>query len=206
MSWFGIHVKGLRKLAGMTKQQLAQRIGVGITTIENIESGYVIAPPLPIVEKISKTFDVTVEELIKSQPIENAAERAKEVYVINEECNDASLPAWNDVEDVIYVDRDVLRGHNHIAVKVSDSSMDLAGIVNNSIVLVRLNAPVKNGDVVLAEYEDKRIVRKYFTDGKNILLRAVSNTENYPDIRLDAAEHRSNIVGKVIRVEIRLEN
>lgn len=201
MSWFGIHVKGLRKLAGMTQEQLARRVGVGLTTIENIESGYLVAPEPSLVEKFAKTFDVTVEELIRSQPMENAAERAKEVYVVNEICPDTALPSWNDVVDVIYVNRDVLRGYDHIAVKVKDNAMLLEGIKCDSTALVRVNAPVKNGDIVLAVYEKKSIIRKYYSDGMQILLRAANAMENYPDIRLDAKKDRSNIIGKVVRCE-----
>ncbi len=201
MSWLGIHVMGLRKHAGMTQEQLAQRVSVGVTTIENIESGYLEAPPPSLVEKFAKTFGAAVEELLNPQPLENTAERAKEVYVVNELSADTSLPSWNDVSDVIYVDRDVLRGYDHIAVKVKDNSMLLEGIKCDATALVRIDAPIKSGDVVLAMYEKKSIVRKYYMDGTHILLKAVTNEENYPDIRLDASKDRSKIIGKVIRVE-----
>ena len=54
MSWLGIHVKGLRKHAGISREQLAQRVMVGVTTIENIESGYLTTPPIPLLEKLAK--------------------------------------------------------------------------------------------------------------------------------------------------------
>ncbi len=201
MSWLGIHVKGLRKYAGLTQEQLAQRIMVGVTTIENIESGYLAAPPIPLLEKIAKTFDVTTEALLMPQPIEMVSERSKEVYVVKELSSNVALPAWNDVSDVIYVDRDVLRGYDHIAVRVKDNSMLMAGIRCDAVALVRIGAPLKNGDIVLALYENKSIVRKYYLEGTKILLRAANTIENYPDIYFDANKDKSNIIGKVIKVE-----
>lgn len=201
MSWLGIHVKGLRKHAGLTQAQLAQRIMVGITTIENIETGYLTAPPITLLDKIAKTFDVTTETLLTAAPLEMVSERVKEVYVVKEISCDVALPAWNDVSDVIYVDRDVLRGYDHIAIRVKDNSMLMAGITCDAIALVRIGAPIKTGDIVLALYEDKSIVRKYYPEGSKILLRAANTFENYPDIFLDADKDRSNIIGKVIKVE-----
>ncbi len=201
MSWLGIHVKGLRKYAGLTKEQLAQRLMVGITTIENIESGYITAPPVALLDKFAKTFDVTTEALLEAAPLEKTKERTKEVYVVKEMSSDVSLPAWKDVSDVIYVDRDVLRGYDHIAIRVKDNSMLMAGIICDAIALVRIGAPLKNGDIVLALYENKSIIRKYYFEGSKILLRAANTSENYPDIFFDAEKDKSSIIGKVIRVE-----
>lgn len=201
MSWLGIHIMGLRKYAGMTKEQLAQRIMVGVTTIENIESGYLTAPPLPLLEKLAKTFNITTEALLKPEPLEMVAERTKEVYVVKEISSDVALPAWNDVSDVIYVDRDILRGYDHIAIRVKDNSMLMDGIKCDAVALVRVNAPLKNGDIVLALYENKSIIRKYYFQGDKVLLRASNTIENYPDIYLDANKNKSNIIGKVIKWE-----
>lgn len=201
MSWLGIHVKGLRKYAGLSQEQLAQRIMVGVTTIENIESGYLTAPSITLLDKIAKTFDVTTEALLRPEPLEMIAERAKEVYVVKEMSPDMLLPAWNDVSDVIYVDRDVLRGYDHIAVRVKDNSMLMEGIKCDAVALVRIGAPLKNADIVLALYENKSIIRKYYLEGSKILLRAANTFENYPDIYLDVNKDKSNIIGKVVRCE-----
>ena len=201
MSWLGVHVKGLRKYAGMTQEQLAQRVKVGVTTIENIETGYLTAPPLPLLEKFARTFDVTTDALLRPEPLEKTAEPAKEVYVVKEMASNVALPAWKDVSDVIYVDRDVLRGYDHIAIRVKYNSMLMEGIKCDAVALVRIGAPLKNGDIVLALYENKSIIRKYYFEGAKILLRAANTFENYPDISLDANKDKSNIIGKVIRWE-----
>lgn len=199
MGWMAIHVKGLRNRIGMSEKQLATRVGVGETTINNIESGYLLSPPSLLVKKIAQAFGVDEELLYSSAPIEFASEPAKEVYVVREIDPGFKLPSWKDVSDVIYVDCDALRGHNHIAVEVNDNAMVSRGIPKGAIVLVRTQSPVKNGDVVLAVCEKKTIVRLYYSDGKEILLRAACFEENYPDIRLDAQKDKANIIGKVVQ-------
>ena len=156
---------------------------------------------MPLLEKFARTFDVTTDALLRPEPLEKTAEPAKEVYVVKEMASNVALPAWKDVSDVIYVDRDVLRGYDHIAIRVKDNSMLMEGIKCDAVALVRIGAPLKNGDIVLALYENKSIIRKYYFEGAKILLRAANTFENYPDISLDANKDKSNIIGKVIRWE-----
>lgn len=201
MSWLGLHVKGLRVRAGISAEQLAERTNVGLTTIKNIESGYLTAPPVSVIERIAACFGTEKEALLSSAPVELVMERTKEVYVVKEIDPEVKLPAWNDVSGVIYVDNDVLRGHNHIAIEIHDDSMLLEGIRKNSVALIRTHVPVKNGDLVMAVYNKESIVRKYFSDGKEILLRAAGKTNDYPDIRMDAEKDKANIIGKLVRWE-----
>lgn len=201
MGWLAIHVKGLRCRIGMSEKQLATRVGVGETTINNIESGYLLSPPSSLVEKIAQAFGVDEKMLYSSAPIEFAMEPAKEVYVVREIDPDFKLPSWNDVSDVIYVNCDFLRGYNHIAVEVQDNSMVSRGMPKGAIVLVRTQIPVKNGDIVLAVYDNKTVVREYHSDGKEIVLSAANSDGNYPDIRFDAQKDKANIIGKVVRCE-----
>ena len=79
--------------------------------------------------------------------------------------------------------------------------MLMEGIKCDAVALVRINAPLKTGDIVLALYENKSIIRKYYLEGAKILLRAANTMENYPDIYFDANKDKSNIIGKVIKWE-----
>ena len=46
MGMLSAHIKSLRKNAGLTQEQLGIRVGVGATTINNIESGYLASPDI----------------------------------------------------------------------------------------------------------------------------------------------------------------
>ena len=79
--------------------------------------------------------------------------------------------------------------------------MLMEGIRCDAVALVRIGAPVKNGDTVLILYENESIIRKYYLEGSKILLKAANTIENYPDIYLDADKNKLNIIGKVVRCE-----
>lgn len=55
-------VKELRNSANMTQQQLADKVGVSQRTIISIEKGQ-YSPSLMLAYKLSKVFNVTIEEL-----------------------------------------------------------------------------------------------------------------------------------------------
>lgn len=55
-------VKELRVSANMTQQQLADKVGVSQRTIISIENGQ-YNPSLMLAYKLSKVFNVTIEEL-----------------------------------------------------------------------------------------------------------------------------------------------
>lgn len=55
-------IKELRTSAGMTQQQLANRVRVTVRTINSIERGE-YNPSLILAYKIARIFDTTVEEL-----------------------------------------------------------------------------------------------------------------------------------------------
>ena len=59
MGILAINVRKLRKMTGLTQGNLSTLINVGETTINNIESGYLEAPPEKILEKIAMIFGTT---------------------------------------------------------------------------------------------------------------------------------------------------
>lgn len=61
---FGIRLKVLRKQAGLTQEQLAERIGVSIESISNIERG-LHGPTFSNLEKIAAEIKVDEKSLFE---------------------------------------------------------------------------------------------------------------------------------------------
>jgi transcriptional regulator with XRE-family HTH domain len=58
----GLRIRSLRRLKRVTQQELADMIGISVTTLSNIERGR--KAPLPqLLEKIARKLDVPGEEL-----------------------------------------------------------------------------------------------------------------------------------------------
>ena len=66
---FGERLAALRKRAGLTQTELAERLGVTqrvITYYEN-ESDW---PPVHLLPKVAKVFDITVDELMSAEDVQ----------------------------------------------------------------------------------------------------------------------------------------
>lgn len=198
MGYFAAHIKGLRTYAGLSQEQLALRVGVGITTIKNIESEYITSPPAALVEKLAMVFNTSAESLLGSMSLD-VGERSKMVHIVHSVNCEKPFMEKERIVETVFVDRDQLRGYEYMGIVMPDNSMIDEHIVKGASVIVRQDAPVKNGDIVLAVFRGSEgIVRKYFSDGEETVFSACGNSELYPDIRFKTKEEFF-IVGKVVR-------
>ena len=194
----------LRIRIGITRKELAERLGVGETVVSNIETGYVTAHPQKLLTKIAITFGTTENGLLGLEPLE-IGERSRAVYVTDSISNSKHLLEVDKIIDTMFIDRDKLRGYDYIGLKINDNSMEKARICKNDTVLVRLNSPIQNGDTVVVVCKDyDAIVRKYYSIGNEIILKAEGDSKIYPDIVLDSEKDRVVVLGKVVNCMIAL--
>ena len=66
MKAFGSRVKILRKAAGMTQEQLAEKLHISISHLAKIEIGSRM-PSIDLLLEISGLFGVTVDDLLRSE-------------------------------------------------------------------------------------------------------------------------------------------
>lgn len=93
----------------------------------------------------------------------------------------------------IEVPRSMLRGNNiHYALRVSGSSMEDAGILNNDIIIIEQSSAAENGDTVIAaiksEYEEKATIKKIRKHGNLIDLipqNQAYETKTYPASQIE---------------------
>ena len=197
MNMLATNVSILRNKAGLSRRQLAQRLGVGETTVINIETGYLSAPPPELLEKIAGVFGVNVNGLTGTAPLE-VSERSRAVYVAESISNDKPFLEVEKITDTVFIDRDKLRGYDYIGLKIKDNSMMDALICSGDIVIVQLEAPIDNGDIVVAVCKNyDAIVREYIREKSKITLRSAGDKKLYPDIVIDEKTERLVIIGKV---------
>ena len=199
MGYLSAHIGALRKNAGLTREQLALRSGVGVTTIKNIESEYITAPAFKILEALARVFDVEPQSLV-NRVSPDVGERAKMVHVAKSISGEKPFLETGKIVETVFLDRDELRGYEYVGIKMPDNSMIEDLIPMGASVIIRQDAPIKNGDMVLAVYGEKdAVVRRYFSDGKETVLVASGDKALYPDIRVREGKDRLIILGRVIR-------
>lgn len=75
---FGDRVKELRSLAGMSQQELANKAGLSLRSIQNYESNQRYPKDVAILNKLCKALNTTIEELMKGE--DNFIQEASEKY------------------------------------------------------------------------------------------------------------------------------
>jgi len=75
---FGDKIKELRTSAGMSQQELANKAGLSLRSIQNYESNQRYPKDVAILNKLCKALNTTIEELMKEK--DNFIQEASEKY------------------------------------------------------------------------------------------------------------------------------
>lgn len=89
---FGERLKQLRKERGVTQSQIAEALGIAQPTIYKYEKG-IRKIPMSVLQKFANYFELSMSELIGTQPVMSAEEPAwleeiKAYNLSNDEVND----------------------------------------------------------------------------------------------------------------------
>ncbi|MDP4146346.1 MAG: helix-turn-helix domain-containing protein [Bacillota bacterium] len=113
MTHIGAKIKKLREDMNLTLKDLAEKSGVGKSTISEIETGKATNPKTATLQKLSNVLGVTVNDLLST-----------------EEKLDIAIESMSKIA---YMAKDALDYHNNCIVKDEESlySNDINSIVNN---------------------------------------------------------------------------
>lgn len=197
MSMIGLHIRKIRKNSGLTLESFAKVLDVGITTVKNIETGYLPAPDMKFIEKVCEVFAVSVEELTNSvSPC--VGESSKIVHIAEYISCEKPFLQPELVVDSLFLNRDDLRGYEYVGIKMKDMSMIDAHICPGDNVIIRIGDAVTNGDKVACVFKGTdSIIRRVYMNGNEVVLKANNANGLYPDIRLDKEKDEFRIIGKV---------
>ena len=124
---------------------------------------------------------------------EESAEQTNRVPVIGNVAAGAPILAQECIEDYLPFDTNGLTGE-HFALKVRGESMLNAGILPNDLVVVHQQQDARNGEIVVAMFEDEATVKTLLRrDGHTWLM-----PENDAYAPIDGS--RAQIIGKVVGV------
>lgn len=113
------------------------------------------------------------------------------------------LLAEENVEDTLVVDGAMVKSGKHFALRVRGDSMKDAGIFDGDLVIVRHDAPVRSGEIVVALIGDEATVKRYFPRRDRILL--LPENEEFQPIEVRETDPEFRLAGKVVGVFRRLD-
>lgn len=190
------------KSAGWDQVRLAEEMGVGKSSITRIVTGENKRFEIPFIEKIAALLGVNPGWLLgwenDPKPTPSVAVKHQTIPILGTIAAGAPLFASQNIEGYMPVHSvtDV-----DFALRVKGDSMANAGIPDGSLVLVRRQDSVENGEVavVLVDNEEATVKRFYLHSNGIVELRP--NNPKYASLVFTPEEaHTVQVIGKVMLV------
>ncbi len=212
---FGYTLRFLRTRQNVSLSALSEATGLGETTLENIENGYIL-PPDAVAEKLAAYFGVTVSYMTGSVEVTMPTNDAEEAgspqrYVrlrpiqLTKTVGGAELRSATEAADVILPLPQSDRS-SYVAVQVTDNSMLRYRAAAGDILVVREDTgKIRTGDLVLLLSEGgQTLLRRYFREGNDVLLRS-DDDDLLPPLRLSECRDTFRLIGAVIRIIVEVD-
>ena len=214
MTLFGYTLRFLRARKNLSLARIGEDLGLGVTTLENIESGYIL-PEDAMARAIADYFGVTVGYMKGSVEFSVPPRVGKETdlqspkrYVrlrpitISGEENQPALHQYREIDEVVLPLSPGDRS-GYIAVQVTDNSMARYRALAGDLLVVREDPlKIRKGDLVLLlSLDGHAILRRYFPAEGDVLLRS-DNDDLLPPIRLSHCDKTWRLVGSVVKIII----
>lgn len=217
MSRVGKRIQDARTRTGVSAKQLAKKLGVSESFINEVESGKRIINE-DLIKRVEKTLDISLDEEIfteVAQPVENLKE-VENTKVVNKQMEDAfshilkKIPVcdiyFKEIFEYKYLpilDKKVegFNGEKIIYIKAPDDSMRGFRIQKGDRLMVYQNPEAINNSIVLLEMDGKRCIRQIKRlDANKILVISHSN-----DLKTETRDVKAlNVIGRCIRLEVEL--
>ena len=215
----GSRIKSRRVELNMTQGDIAEAIGVAVSTIQRYETGSIQKIKLPVVEAIARHLRVNANWLVGKSEVMELSVNAEPTLPSNAMEYDlsklhripvlgrisAGLPLYADENIEGYTYTDLNGGAEYFALRVTGDSMNALRINEGDIVIVRKQPEVENGEVavVLVDGENATLKRFYQTESSITLMPQSTNPTHVPQV-YDPAKTRVDVLGKVVKVEFML--
>lgn len=217
VSRVGKRIQDARTRSGVSAKQLAKKLGVSESFINDVESGKRIINE-DLIRRVEKTLDISLNEEILSEvdePVENL-KSIENLNIVNKQMEDAfahilkKIPVcdiyFKEIFEYKYlpiIDKKVegFNGEKITYVKAPDDSMRGFRIQRGDKLMVYQNPEVINNSIALIELDGKRCIRQIKRlDSNKVLVISHSN-----DIRTETKDVKAiNVIGRCIRLEVEL--
>lgn len=163
-----------------TVREIAEKFGISIGPVQRhlkalIRKGYLKHKP-----GVSRGIDLVFRKALVAIPVLGRVPAG------------VPVPPVENVEDYIYLRKDVAKSGNYFALRVKGDSMTGSGILENDLVVVKQQPTAENNDIVIAMVDDEAVVKKLRRKGKGVYLES-TNPEYKP-----ISVKQIKILGKVV--------
>lgn len=204
-----------RKLQNISQKDLAAAVGVAPSTIQRYESGTFKKAKMPVVESIANHLHINPSWLLgksntkelKTQISQNIQNSKNNNYTIHKipilGTIAAGLPIYAEqhIEDYTYTDHN--HGAEYFALRVKGDSMNATAIIDGSLLIVRRQEEVENGEIAVVMVNDENAtVKRFKREGYMVQLIPQSYNPEHQIQFYNLKKDTIKIIGKVIECKI----
>lgn len=187
-------IKELRRARGMNQDELGRLLGVQKAAVSKYETEFV-SPPSDVLLKLSKIFDVPVDYLLGADKMPKPNIKLPVLGMVHA---GSPMLAFEEASDFIEVEPSAVSG-TCFFMEVEGDCMMGDGILEGSLVLVRKQPRVENGQIAVIRIEDDVVLRRVRYAGKTLML--IPSNPKYEPMLVSSGD--VEIIGRVIEVRIR---
>lgn len=188
------NIKKLMKNKAMRQTDLSATTGIARSTMSDYVNARTTIPMVAL-QKISEALGVTKSKLVdlNSEVIEMVG--IKKLPIYGEVCCGNGLLALQDIKGYLDTPSSWIQGGEHFYLLAKGDSMINAGVVDGSLLLIRRQAIVENGEIAAVMVNDEAMLKRLYREGSTI--RLVSENPNFEDIVLDERKDIVSVIGKL---------
>lgn len=181
-----------RKQKGMTKMELAKLTDINIGHLTHIEKGE-RNPSHKALKNICQALNIPYQPLMYTYDKEINVEQASYNAIDYISCN--KVLAIENISGFIDCPPNIPSAA--VAVKINDNSMEPT-FEENSYVFVELNTPLNSKEYGIFSYNNKVLIRKFYSKKGQIILKA--DNKDFPEIQVSDTDN-FYIIGKILKLK-----
>jgi len=203
---FATNINKLRKSRNMTQGDLAEVLGVGVSTVSDWEKAKKY-PRAGVIEKISSYFGVLKNKLFEEQSnlfdIYDTDEDSVKLPIVGRVSCGNGITVFEEIEGFEETPKAWLRGGDYFYVRAEGNSMINARIFDGDLLLIRKQEDVEEGEIAAVLIEDKVYLKRVFKQDGMLILQS-ENPSFAPVFRTEENFENIKIIGKLKKIVIDL--
>ena len=206
----GDYIKQLRTTKGMTQEELGAKIGVQRAAVQKWEAGITQNLKRSTIQILAKLFDVSPASFfdddtnIKEQNTQIGIPYNPVIHkipILGRIAAGLPLYAEEHIEGYTYTEHN--GGAEYFALKVKGDSMNAAHINDGSMIIVRRQPEVENGQIAVVRVDkEDATVKRFRKDGNIVQLIPHSYNPEHQIQIYDLRDTEVDVIGKVVECKV----